>query len=77
MSHTTSRQLRLGLFVQPLGHHVSGWRLTETLGSPTDIEWLTWIAKRPKRVSLICSLSVMRWQLASTACHQRWRALNR
>lgn len=46
MSHTTSRQLRLGLFVQPLGHHVSGWRLTETLGSPTDIEWLTWIAKK-------------------------------
>lgn len=46
MSHTTSRQLRLGLFVQPLGHHVSGWRLTETLGSPTDIDWLTWIAKK-------------------------------
>ncbi len=32
MSHTTSRQLRLwSVRVQPLGHHVSGWRLTETL----------------------------------------------
>jgi alkanesulfonate monooxygenase SsuD/methylene tetrahydromethanopterin reductase-like flavin-dependent oxidoreductase (luciferase family) len=38
--------LRLGLFVQPLGHHVSGWRLTEKLGSPTDIDWLTEIAKK-------------------------------
>ncbi|WP_034915803.1 MULTISPECIES: LLM class flavin-dependent oxidoreductase [Erwinia] len=47
MSTTTDspRQLRLGLFVQPLGHHVSGWRLTEELGSPTDIDWLIRIAK--------------------------------
>ncbi|MFS2224311.1 LLM class flavin-dependent oxidoreductase [Pantoea sp. B65] len=40
------RQLRLGLFVQPLGHHVSGWRLAQQQGSPTDIEWLTWIARK-------------------------------
>ena len=31
-SAKNTRQLRLGLFVQPLGHHVSGWRLTENLG---------------------------------------------
>ncbi|MBP2169500.1 FMN-dependent oxidoreductase (nitrilotriacetate monooxygenase family) [Erwinia toletana] len=43
---TSRRQLRLGLFVQPLGHHVSGWRMTQQLGSPTDIEWLTWIARK-------------------------------
>ena len=43
---TSVRQLRLGLFVQPLGHHVSGWRLTEQLGSPTDIDWLIQIAKK-------------------------------
>ncbi|WAT02395.1 LLM class flavin-dependent oxidoreductase [Rouxiella chamberiensis] len=45
-SSTPSRQMRLGLFVQPLGHHVSGWRLTERLGSPTDIDWLISIAKK-------------------------------
>ncbi len=45
-SSTSVRQLRLGLFVQPLGHHVSGWRLTERLGSPTDIDWLIQIAKK-------------------------------
>ncbi len=45
-SAKNTRQLRLGLFVQPLGHHVSGWRLTENLGSPTDIDWLTGIAKK-------------------------------
>ena len=31
-SATSSRRLRLGLFVQPVGQHVSGWRLTEQLG---------------------------------------------
>ncbi|WP_437610116.1 LLM class flavin-dependent oxidoreductase [Erwinia sp. V71] len=48
MSHHTEnrRQLRLGLFVQPLGHHVSGWRLSQQQESPTDIEWLTWIARK-------------------------------
>lgn len=45
-SSENTRKLRLGLFVQPLGHHVSGWRLTENLGSPTDIDWLTWIARK-------------------------------
>ncbi|NDL61489.1 LLM class flavin-dependent oxidoreductase [Acerihabitans arboris] len=46
-SHPTSpRQLRLGLFVQPLGHHVGGWRATGDLGSPTDIAWLTRIARK-------------------------------
>lgn len=40
------RMLRLGLFVQPLGHHVSGWRLSERIGSPTDIEWLVQIAQK-------------------------------
>ncbi|WP_413728561.1 LLM class flavin-dependent oxidoreductase [Sodalis sp. RH19] len=40
------RQLRLGLFVQPLGHHVGGWRATGDLGSPTDIAWLTRIARK-------------------------------
>ena len=44
-SSENTRKLRLGLFVQPLGHHVSGWRLTENLGSPPDIDWLTWIAR--------------------------------
>lgn len=42
----TPRRLRLGLFVQPVGHHVSGWRLTEQLGEPTDIDWLITIAKK-------------------------------
>ncbi|MFP1919687.1 LLM class flavin-dependent oxidoreductase [Lonsdalea quercina] len=47
MPHSSpARQLRLGLFVQPLGHHVSGWRVTETLGSPTDIDWLIRIAQK-------------------------------
>jgi len=45
-SSSSPRQMRLGLFVQPLGHHVSGWRLTERLGSPTDINWLISIAKK-------------------------------
>lgn len=45
-STSASRQLRLGLFVQPLGHHVSGWRLTSDLGSPTDIDWLIKIAQK-------------------------------
>ena len=45
-SSENTRKLRLGLFVQPLGHHASGWRLTENLGSPTDIDWLTWIARK-------------------------------
>ena len=45
-SSENTRKLRLGLFVQPLGHHVSGWRLTENLGSPPDIDWLTWIARK-------------------------------
>ncbi|WP_312936381.1 LLM class flavin-dependent oxidoreductase [Pseudomonas sp.] len=40
-----SRQLRLGLFVQALGHHVSGWRADGAQGSPTDIDWFTWIAQ--------------------------------
>lgn len=40
------RQLRLGLFVQALGHHVGGWRAEGAKGSPTDIEWFTWIAKK-------------------------------
>lgn len=39
------RQLRLGLFVQALGHHVGGWRAEGAQGSPTDIDWFTWIAK--------------------------------
>lgn len=42
----TPRRLRLGLFVQPVGHHVSGWRLTEQLGDPTDIDWLITLAKK-------------------------------
>ncbi|WP_277976165.1 LLM class flavin-dependent oxidoreductase [Pantoea endophytica] len=40
------RRIRLGLFVQPVGQHVSGWRLTEKLGDPTDIDWLITIAKK-------------------------------
>lgn len=43
---SSPRQLRLGLFVQPLGQHVSGWRLTRQLGSPTDIDWLIQIAQK-------------------------------
>lgn len=47
MNHfTPSRRLRLGLFVQPVGQHVSGWRLTEQLGDPTDIDWLITLAKK-------------------------------
>ncbi|WP_028694034.1 LLM class flavin-dependent oxidoreductase [Pseudomonas cremoricolorata] len=42
---TSPRQLRLGLFVQALGHHVGGWRADGAQGSPTDIDWFTWIAK--------------------------------
>ncbi|WP_337010297.1 LLM class flavin-dependent oxidoreductase [Pantoea sp. AS142] len=45
-SVTSSRRLRLGLFVQPVGQHVSGWRLTEQLGDPTDIDWLITLAKK-------------------------------
>ncbi len=45
-SSHSPRKMRLGLFVQPLGHHVSGWRLTQRLGSPTDIDWLISIAKK-------------------------------
>nr|WP_288355221.1 LLM class flavin-dependent oxidoreductase [uncultured Pseudomonas sp.] len=40
------RQLRLGLFVQALGHHVGSWRAEGAKGSPTDIDWFTWIAKK-------------------------------
>lgn len=43
---TANKRLRLGLFVQPVGQHVSGWRLTEQLGSPTDIDWLITLAKK-------------------------------
>ncbi|SHM46595.1 LLM class flavin-dependent oxidoreductase [Phytopseudomonas punonensis] len=42
----STRQLRLGLFVQALGHHVGGWRAEGAKGSPTDIDWFTWIAKK-------------------------------
>ncbi|AMA45696.1 LLM class flavin-dependent oxidoreductase [Pseudomonas alabamensis] len=45
LQQTPSRQLRLGLFVQALGHHVGGWRADGAQGSPTDIEWFSWIAK--------------------------------
>jgi FMN-dependent oxidoreductase (nitrilotriacetate monooxygenase family) len=43
------RQLRLGLFVHALGQHVGGWRHPEAIGSPTDIDWLTWIAQTAER----------------------------
>ncbi|MBF7681801.1 LLM class flavin-dependent oxidoreductase [Acinetobacter sp. B5B] len=46
MNQQTQKRLFLGLFVQPLGHHVSGWRLTENLNQPTDIDWLIQIAKK-------------------------------
>lgn len=45
-SSTAKTRLRLGLFVQPVGHHVSGWRLTEELGAPTDIDWLIRLAQK-------------------------------
>ncbi|MCW2292662.1 FMN-dependent oxidoreductase (nitrilotriacetate monooxygenase family) [Pseudomonas sp. BIGb0408] len=45
VQQTSPRQLRLGLFVQALGHHVGGWRAEGAKGSPTDVEWFTWIAK--------------------------------
>ena len=48
-NQTPKRQLRLGLFVQALGHHVGGWRADEAQGSPTDIEWFTWIAKTAEK----------------------------
>jgi len=46
MATAKSPRIRLGLFVQPVGQHVSGWRLTEKLGDPTDIDWLITIAKK-------------------------------
>lgn len=52
MSNSDSRprrQLRLGLFVQALGHHVGGWRHPEAKGSPTDIDWFGWIAETAER----------------------------
>lgn len=45
-SSNNTHRLRLGLFVQPVGQHVSGWRLTEQLGDPTDIDWLITLAKK-------------------------------
>ena len=45
-SSSAKNRLRLGLFVQPVGHHVSGWRLTEELGAPTDIDWLIRLAQK-------------------------------
>lgn len=45
-SSSAKHRLRLGLFVQPVGHHVSGWRLTEELGAPTDIDWLIRLAQK-------------------------------
>lgn len=45
-SSSAKNHLRLGLFVQPVGHHVSGWRLTEELGAPTDIDWLIRLAQK-------------------------------
>ncbi|WP_033790542.1 LLM class flavin-dependent oxidoreductase [Pantoea septica] len=45
-SSSAKKRLRLGLFVQPVGHHVSGWRLTEELGAPTDIDWLIRLAQK-------------------------------
>ncbi len=49
MIHKIKRHLRLGLFVQPIGQHVSGWRLTQRLGSPTDIDWLITLAKKTEQ----------------------------
>jgi len=46
MATAQQQRIRLGLFVQPVGQHVSGWRLTEKLGDPTDIDWLITIAKK-------------------------------
>ncbi|KJV33011.1 nitrilotriacetate monooxygenase [Pantoea sp. BL1] len=46
MATAQPQRIRLGLFVQPVGQHVSGWRLTEKLGDPTDIDWLITIAKK-------------------------------
>ncbi|MFT4020229.1 MAG: LLM class flavin-dependent oxidoreductase [Acinetobacter sp.] len=46
MTQNKSKRLYLGLFVQPLGHHVSGWRLTQNLNLPTDIDWLVQIAQK-------------------------------
>lgn len=77
MATAQPQRIRLGLFVQPVGQHVSGWRLTEKLGDPTDIDWLITIAKKPKPVNSICSSSVMRWRPACTVCHRPWRALSR
>ncbi|WP_313739012.1 LLM class flavin-dependent oxidoreductase [Pseudomonas sp.] len=45
LQQTPPRQLRLGLFVQALGHHVGGWRADGAEGSPTDVQWFSWIAK--------------------------------
>jgi hypothetical protein len=41
------------LFVQPVGQHVSGWRLTQQLGDPTDIDWLITLAKNAGDVMML------------------------
>jgi hypothetical protein len=71
------RQMRLGLFVQPLGHHVSGWRLTQRLGSPTDIDWLISIAKKAEEGTFDMFSSAMRWRPTCTVCRPPWHALSR
>jgi hypothetical protein len=42
----SSRAMVDGSRVQPVGQHVSGWRLTQQLGDPTDIDWLITLAKK-------------------------------
>jgi alkanesulfonate monooxygenase SsuD/methylene tetrahydromethanopterin reductase-like flavin-dependent oxidoreductase (luciferase family) len=69
------RQMRLGLFVQPLGHHVSGWRLTQRLGSPTDIDWLISIAKKAEEGTF--DMFFVGDALATTVCRPPWHALSR
>ena len=41
-----NKRIYLGLFVQALGHHVSGWRFTQENHKATDINWYIELAKK-------------------------------
>lgn len=71
-SRSTPRQIRLGLFMHPLGQHVGGWRHPEAEGSSTSIQWLTRIAQTAERggfdmVFVGDSLTSSQHRLPSTA----------
>jgi FMN-dependent oxidoreductase (nitrilotriacetate monooxygenase family) len=46
---SSAPKLHLGLFNQPLGRHVAGWRQPEFKGSSTDIRWVAELASLAER----------------------------